>query len=158
MRNLTKIKSTPIDVYSRIKNEKEAVFVRKTGMALPKFELLLGLIVAKIAEEKQENKMKMRGRKTGLTLSNQLLISLYYMRDYTIQLKLGDTFGISESYVCKIYNKMTKYMISVLNLPPKTSLKDMDLKQVIVDVTEQQIERPLTHQEDYYTGKKSFIP
>lgn len=158
MHELIKNNLTVIDVYSRIKDNNEADFTRKTGMSLAKFEELLGLIKAKIALEQSENKMKMRGRKSGLTIENQLLLALYYMRDYTTQLKLGDTFGVSESYCCKIYNKMAVYMISVLKLPTKTSLKTSDLKQVIIDVTEQQIERPLQNQEDYFGGKKKNIP
>lgn len=155
---MIKIKSTPIDVYSRIKTDKTSVFVRKTGMTLDKFEELLCLIRKEIALEQAENKMRMRGRKSDVTFENQLLICLYYIRDYTTLLKLGDTFGVSESYVCKIHSKMSKYILRVLKLPSKSTLKTLDLTQVIVDVTEQAIERPVESQKESYSGKKKDIP
>lgn len=154
MSKLIKKKRTPIDVFGQIKDNSEAEFVRKVGMTLAKFEVLLDLVKAKIAEEIAENLMKQRGLKSSISIENQLLLALYYIRDYPTQLKLGDTFGVCESYTCKIYNKMAKYMISVLKLPAKTSLKKEGLKQVIVDVSEQPIERPVVDQKDFFTGKK----
>lgn len=145
---------TYIDIFAKIFSRKEAEFIRKTGMNQDKFTLLLSLIKAKIATEKEENEMKKRGLKSSISLENQLLIALYYLRDYMTHLKLGEHFGISESYSCKIFIKMKKYMLQVLKLPKKTDLKKMDLRQVIVDVSEQEIERPLKNQKDFYSGKQ----
>ena len=145
---------TYIDIFAKIFSRKEAEFIRKTGMNQEKFTLLLGLIKSKIAEEKAENEMLKRGLKSSISLENQLLIALYYLRDYMTHLKLGEHFGISESYSCKIFTKMKKYMLKVLSLPKKTDLKSMDLSQVIVDVSEQEIERPLKNQKDFYSGKQ----
>lgn len=145
-----------IDVYKRIRNRKESEFVRKTGMSKECFHLLLSKIKRRISAIHSENKMMLRGIKPSLSVENQLLLCLYYLRDYTTHLKLGEHFGVGESYSCKIYKRMQAHILSVLELPAKSDLKNMDLKQVIVDVTEQRIERPKEEQEEYYSGKQKF--
>lgn len=147
-------KYTLVDIYCKIFSRKESEFIRKTGMNQEKFGVLLGLIKAKIAEEQEENKMKKRGQKSSVSIENKLLIALYYMRAYTTHLLLGEHFGVCESYSSKIFTRMKKYILKVLNLPKKTDLATMDLTQVIVDVSEQEIERPQHKQKQYYSGKQ----
>lgn len=151
---IIKHKNTPIDIFGKIFRRKEGEFIRKTGMNQEKFGILLGRIRAKIAAEEDENKMKQRGLKGLVTLENQLLIALYYLRSYGTHLLTGEHFGVCESYSSKIYTKMKKYMLQVLELPKKTDLPNMDLSKVIIDVTEQEIERPIHKQKKYYSGKK----
>ncbi len=49
-------------------------------------------------------------RETGLSKEeDRLLLTLYYLRHYPTFANLGDIFGISESYCCKIYNDFMGY-------------------------------------------------
>jgi hypothetical protein len=49
---------------------------------------------------------------------------------------------------------MATYILKVLKLPPKTKIKDLNITQLAVDVTEQPIERPILNQKKYFSGKK----
>lgn len=155
--NIEKTKFFHIDVYSRIKDKSEDEFIRLVGLNQERFAFLLLLIDAKIKEEQTENKMKLRGLKSYVSLENQLLIFFFYIRDYPTFIKLGLSFGLSESYVFKLYEKMATYILKVLKLPPKTKIKDLDIAQLAVDVTEQPIERPILNQKKYFSGKKKDI-
>lgn len=155
--NIEKTKLFHIDVYSRIKDKSEDDFIRLVGVNQDRFAFLLLLIDAKIKEEQTENKMKLRGLKSYVSLENQLLIFFFYIRDYPTFIKLGFSFGLSESYVFKLYEKMATYILKVLKLPPKTKIKDLDIAQLAVDVTEQPIERPILNQKKYFSGKKKDI-
>jgi hypothetical protein len=152
--NIEKTKFFHIDVYNRIKDKSEDEFIRLVGVNQERFEFLLLLINAKIKEEQSENKMKLRGLKSYVSLENQLLIFFFYIRDYPTFIKLGLSFGLSESYVFKLYEKMATYILKVLKLPPKTKIKDLNITQLAVDVTEQPIERPILNQKKYFSGKK----
>jgi hypothetical protein len=152
--NIEKTKFFHIDVYNRIKDKSEDEFIRLVGVNQERFEFLLLLINAKIKEEQTENKMKLRGLKSYVSLENQLLIFFFYIRDYPTFIKLGLSFGLSESYVFKLYEKMATYILKVLKLPPKTKIKDLNITQLAVDVTEQPIERPILNQKKYFSGKK----
>jgi hypothetical protein len=72
-------------------------------------------------------------------------------------LDLGDDFGISEGYANKIYHKISKLLVSILQLPSKEELTYKGLKAVVVDASEQPIERPKRKQKEYYSGKKNDI-
>ena len=49
---------------------------------------------------------------------------------------------------------MLDILVNVLPMKNKKALLRSDLDSVVIDVTEQPIERPQAHQRDYYSGKK----
>ena len=98
-----------------------------------------------------------RGRKADICLEDQLLLFLIYLRSYPTFLILGEDFKISESYANKIFHKISKRMIAILKLPSNNELSLEGLKAVVVDASEQPIERPVKNQKDYYSGKKNDI-
>ena len=63
-------------------------------------------------------------------------------------------FGISESYACKLYHRHVNILVKVLRLPGKNALLDEDMSAIVVDVSEQPIERPTKRQRRYYSGTK----
>ena len=63
-------------------------------------------------------------------------------------------FSISESYANKIYHRMLDILVRVLPMNSKKELLRSDLDSVVIDVTEQPIERPKQQQRQYYSGKK----
>lgn len=100
-----------------------------------------------------------QGRKSSLNLPNQLLICILYLRNYDTFINLGMQFGISESYAQKRFNFTKMILLRCLELPDELSLKDtLQTNLVAVDVSEQPIERPVKHQEKYYSGKKNTTP
>ena len=98
--------------------------------------------------------MKKRGLKSTISLADQLLLTLTYLRHYPTFAKLGKEFSISESYANKIYHRMLDILVRVLPMNSKKELLRSDLDSVVIDVTEQPIERPKHQQHHYYSGKK----
>jgi IS5 family transposase len=78
----------------------------------------------------------------------------FYLRHYPTFSELGRQFGITESYANKIYHLVSDILVKLKKVPNRKVLFEGDLEEILVDVTEQQIERPLKKQKDYYSGKK----
>jgi hypothetical protein len=130
------------------------VFQRMFGIRSEIFDHLCQKIKNYIDEEHNRVPMKKRGRKSLLTVETMLLLTLSYLRNYRTFLILGNQFGISESYACKIFHRISDILIRVLKFTNRKELMNADLEKVIIDVTEQPVERPVKNQKDYYSGKK----
>jgi hypothetical protein len=143
--------------FETIKNQKPDFFLREVGVSLDKFILLLKKITDHIKEQYKKYPLKKRGRKSSLCLEDMLLLTLYYLRHYMTFAQLGKNFGISESYACKIYHRMTSILINVLDMKSRNELMNSNLEVILIDVTEQPIERPKRGQKAYYSGKKNDI-
>lgn len=98
--------------------------------------------------------MKRRGKKTSVSLEDQVLITILYLRDYDTFFNIGFSFNICESYANKIYHKISSILILFLHPPSSKQLELEDLGTLAIDVAEQPVERPLKHQKQYYSGKK----
>lgn len=145
-----------IDVFASYKTSKPEQFTRLVGMSIGTFQVVLEKFKKGITDYKSEHWTRTKGRKSEMTLENQLLICLLYLRNYDTFLKLGTTFGISESYAQKRFEFSKMILLRCLDLPDEESLKNAAKTGTIaVDVTEQSIERPLKDQQEYYSGKKN---
>ncbi len=130
-------------------------FVRNVGLSLEQFLYVLELILAYQKERREWQPIKKRGRKSeSLSVEDKLLLTCYYLRQYHTFQQLGLMFGISESYACKIYHEQLDIMVKVLRLPGRKALLNKGLTAILIDVTEQPIERPVKKQRQYYSGKK----
>ncbi|MDR0794456.1 MAG: transposase family protein [Tannerella sp.] len=147
-----------MDVFSTCKSQPPAVFLRLTGMNPGTFQIILLKFKKEIEIYVSEHRARNKGRKCSLSPENQLLLCILYLRDYTTFVKLGLQFGISESYAQKRYVFTKKMLLRCLELPDEQSLKtSLETNLIAVDVTEHAIERPISNQRDYYSGKKNFI-
>ncbi len=144
--------------FDLIKNQKPASFLREVGIRLETFMLLVNKITQHIEKKHEKNPLKKRGKKSSICLEDMLLLTLYYLRHYMTFVQLGKDFGISESYTCKIFHRMTTILVNVLDMKSRNELMNSDLEAIIIDVTEQPIERPKKGQKAYYSGKKNNIP
>ena len=112
-----------------------AQFLRVTGLRKSQFDSLLVLLTdyVKLA-------WSSRGRQDSkFSLSDKLLITLRYLRDYPTFLVLGNEFDISESYAHKIFTKVSCALVRILKLP---DVQGLTLDTIIIDVTEQRTEKP----------------
>ena len=86
------------------------------------------------------------GRPPKLSRADQLLLTLMYWREYRTQFHIGQAHGISESAVCRTIQQVEKTLIESgqFTLPGKKKLQTSDtlIEVVIIDATEQPIERP----------------
>ena len=145
-----------MDVFSTYKSQNPAVFLRLTGMNPGTFQIILEKFKKEIEIYVSEHRSRNKGKKCSLSPENQLLLCILYLRDYVTFVKLGLQFGISESYAQKRYTFTKKMLLRCLDIPDEQSLKQsLETNLIAVDVTEQEIERPVKNQQDYYSGKKN---
>jgi|TARA_B110000914_G_C15423188_1_gene427597 hypothetical protein len=131
-------------------------YLRQVGISEKQFTLLLKRLEQEIEEDLQKNKMKKRGVPSKvMTTELKLLLTLTYLRHYPTFINLGTTFGISESYANKIFHKTINYMIKFIHPKKTNELSLDDVSTVVIDVAEQEIERPAKKQKSYYSGKKN---
>jgi hypothetical protein len=143
-----------MSVFEKYKLKRPAEFTRLVGVNYGTFQIILKKLENEITRYKNQKPMRQRGLKGSLTIADQLLLTLIYLRQYHTFLQLGEMFSISESYAHKRYTFISKRLMKALDLPDDKSLTAENLK-LVADVTEQEIERPVTQQKSYYSGKKS---
>lgn len=135
-----------------------ASFKRATGIHRPIFEELVQIIT----EYKQAHRLDpKKGRKATLSIENQLLMVLMYLREYRTQYHIGITYGLSESSVCETIKEIENIIIqdNRYHLPGKKELvkSDNSIEIVLVDVSESPIERPKKNKSGITQGKRNAI-
>ncbi len=143
-----------MNLFEKYKMKKPAEFTRLVGVNYGTFEILLEKLESEVIRYKQAKPMRQRGLKSSLTIADGLLLTLIYLRQYHTFLQLGEMFSISESYAHKRYTFISKKLLKALDLPDDKALTTDSLK-IVIDVTEQELERPVKKQKSYYSGKKS---
>ncbi len=130
-------------------------FLRQVGIPRSNFATILEKVKAYLEAECVRNRMKRRGLKiSGLPVEDRLLLTFYYLRHHPTFLNLADVFGISESYANKRYHEYLDILVKVLRLPGHKALLHDDWIAVVIDVSEQPVERPVNKQRQWYSGKK----
>jgi len=123
--------------YETSKNLTDADFKRSTGVHRETFEKMLTVLGAA---------QRIFGRPPTLTLADQLLLTLMYWREYRTEFQIGLTYGVSEATVCRTIQKVENRLLrsGQFRLPGKKVLhaSDTHIEVVLLDVTEQPIERP----------------
>ena len=122
-------------------NLKPDQFQRRFGV---KIETLKAMVSA-LENFQLENQKEKRGRRTILTLEEQVLVALEYWREYRTYFHIGTTWGVSESTICQIVTDIESTLMKTGKfriLGKKALLKDSDYPEfVVMDVTETTIER-----------------
>jgi hypothetical protein len=123
--------------YKEIKDRTNKDFKRLTGVEHQTFKKMVAEL---------ESEMPNFGRPPKLSRADQLLMTLMYWREYRTQFHIAQAYGVSESAVCRTIRKIEAALINSgqFQLPGKKALhpSDMVIEIVIVDATEQPIERP----------------
>ena len=123
--------------YKTVQALKDEDFKRSTGVQHTTFEKMLEVV---------ETGLREFGRPTKLSRADQLLLTLMYWREYRTEFHIGLTYGVSESTVCRTIQKIENVLIQSkqFHLPGKKALQPSDtiIEIVLVDATEQPIERP----------------
>ena len=123
--------------YETVKTLNDQDFKRSTGVRRQVFEAMLKVVTAELRDF---------GRPPKLNRAGQLLMTLMYWREYRTEFHIGLTYGVSESTVCRTIPKVEEALLKSeqFHLPGKKKLRSSDtpIEIVLVDVTEQPIERP----------------
>ena len=124
--------------YEDVKNLKPGDFKRLCGVTRETFAAMCQVVV----EYKQLNK---RGRKSNLSIENQVLLTVSFWREYRTLFHLGRDWQLHESNVSRLVRCIEDILIGSgkFSLPGKKRLLISEtVKYTIVDVTESLIERP----------------
>jgi hypothetical protein len=139
--------------YETVQTLKDEDFKRSTGVQRSTFEKMLEVV---------ETGLRDFGRPPKLRRADQLLLTLMYWREYRTEFHIGLTYGVSEATVCRTIKKVEDVLIQSkqFHLPGKKALQPSDtlIEIVLVDVTEQPIERPKKGSAGTTAAKRSVIP
>ena len=102
------------------------------------------------------------GRTPKLSREDQLLMTLMYWREYRTEFHIGLTYGVSELTVCRTIQKVENVLMKSgeFRLPGRKALEPSDtlIEVVLIDATEQPIERPKKSNDGITAVKRSDIP
>ena len=127
--------------YEQVKNLSDEQFRRLTGVKRSTFDKMI-----KILEEADKKKKIKGGRRNKLSIENQLLMALEYIREYRTYFHVSQSYGISESSCYKGIKWVEDTLIKHPDfaMPGRKALlkSDMEYEVVLIDATETAIERP----------------
>jgi hypothetical protein len=139
--------------YETVQKLNNEDFKRCTGVQRETFEEMLAVV---------EAGLRNFGRPTMLSRADQLLMTLMYWREYRTEFHIGLTYGVSESTVCRTIQKVENALIQSkqFHLPGKKALRPSDtiFEIVLVDATEQPVERPKKDKNGITAAKRSDTP
>jgi len=121
--------------FNKIKNKRPDRFIRQVGISLVDFENLLQTVENEIRSNMEKNPLRRRGKKSELALTDRLLLTLLYLRQYPTFDRLGEQFHISESYACKIYHQICDILVKVLKLKNRKALLEQPVKVLLIIIS-----------------------
>ncbi len=139
--------------YETIQNLKGTDFKRLTGVQRATFEEMLKVI---------KKGLGTFGRRPKLSRADQLLMTLMYWREYRTEFHIAQSYGVSEATVCRTIHKVEDVLVSSkkFRLPGKKALQPSDtvFEVILVDASEQPIERPKKARNSTTVAKRSDTP
>lgn len=127
--------------YDQIEEFSDEQFRRLTGVKRSTFKKMI-----EILREADQKKKLRGGRKSRLSIEDQLLMALEYIREYRTYFHIATSYGVSESVAYKIVRWVEDTLIKdpVFALPGRKALlkSDMQYEVLLIDVSETPIERP----------------
>jgi hypothetical protein len=139
--------------YETIKHLKDTDFKRLTGVQRETFEKMLVVV---------EKGLRNFGRPTKMSRADQLLMTLMYWREYRTEFHIAQSYDVSEATVCRTIRKVENALVrsGKFRLPGKKALQASDtvFEVVLVDVSEQPVERPKKAKSGITVAKRSVIP
>jgi transcriptional antiterminator len=131
---------------------KEADFKQIIGVKRETFTLM-----AEALKAEYQRKHEKGGRKPKLTLEEQLIMTLKYLRQYVTQKELAYEFEVGEATVHDTIEWVENTLVKdeKFKLPgKKVLLEDDSIEVILVDVTECPIERPKKNSGNGIPGKR----
>ena len=142
--------------YEQLKQLQPSAFKRRSGVHPDTFSQMVEILRPHL------DRRGKRGGQAKLSVADQLLVVLEYWREYRTYFHIGSSWGLSESAVCRLVQKVERLLLDSgkFRLPGKKQLyqnaNDWDV--VTVDVTERPIERPKKNSVLITVASKKSIP
>ncbi len=140
--------------YNRVKNLPQEKFRRLTGVKSATFKKMVEVL------EEAKAKTSPRGRKHTLSIQDQLLLTLEYLREYRTYFHMGESYGISESAAYKTIKWVESILIKhkTFALPGRKELLKYKADEIVLfDVTETPIQRPKKNKNNFTQARKKDI-
>lgn len=137
--------------YSSLR-KKSRVFRQLTGLSLETFEGLM-----KKNSDMLKRAFPRLGRKPKvLTVEDKVILLLVYYRCYVTHEFLGYFVQLHDSNVSRLFKRLEPIIAQQVSIKKDRSLTESQVKYLLIDATEQPIQRPKYRQarKDYYSGKK----
>jgi hypothetical protein len=135
MENETRIKNTPMGKYKEIFGVEKYIFER-----------MLKILNAAYAFNNKEKDVSKGGSKPKLSVLDCLVITLMYWREYRTFRHIAYDYDVGKSTVGRaiLWVENTLIASGIFNLKSQRELREnlSKIKIVVIDVTEQEIERP----------------
>ena len=139
--------------YEKVKALKDEEFKRSTGVSRAMFEKMLAVL---------QKEWRRFGRPSKLGRADQLLMTLMYWREYRTEFHIGLTYEVSEATVCRTIQRVENVLMKSgeFRLPGRKALQPNDtlIEVVLIDATEQPIERPKKSNAGTTAAKRSVTP
>ena len=130
-----------MDNQKRIAELKEEKYQVLFGVRKPTFDAMLGIL-----ENAYKEMRKRGGYARKLSVLDMLVITLGYYRDYRTMENIAFDYGVHKQRICEAIAWVEQVLIKdgMFSLPSKRELikDDTEITVAIVDVTEQETERP----------------
>jgi len=151
-----------------------SVFRHLSGLTVPAFDTLAAEVVPAVEAAHRESLDRPdrqraigAGGEFGLSTTDQVLLTVVWLRQYPTQEVLGLLFGVSDSTALRAVRRclpvLEKAGKDTMRMPDPGSgrrknlpalLKDTPGLAVVIDTFEQRTHRPRRRQRAYYSGKK----
>jgi predicted DNA-binding protein YlxM (UPF0122 family) len=145
-----------IDNKRRIEKLKEEEYQEIFGLKKPVFEKALEILEKEYAELHKQG-----GRPPRLSVLDKLVVMLGYYHDYRTMVNIAFDYDVSKSRISDAVKWVEHTLIKdgSFALPSKRKLleDDGEIFAVIVDVTEQETERPKKNRRNHTPGSKNAI-
>ncbi len=127
--------------YDQIKDLEDEKFRRLTGVKRTTFEKMVSILTDADLKKKAKG-----GRRNKLTIEDQLLMALEYIREYRTYFHIAKSYGVSESSSYKTIKWIEDTLIKdpLFSLPGRKALlkSDMEYELILVDASESPCKRP----------------
>jgi hypothetical protein len=144
--------------YENVKDLKASEFRRLTGVKHETFVMMLGVLEEAEAARKAAQRYR-GGKKPKLTLADQLLMTLEYLREYRTQFHISKSYGLEETRCGRIIRHVENTLMKSrkFTLPGRKALLESNIEYqvVVVDATETPIERPQKNSASSTRGKRN---
>ena len=139
--------------YEKTKKLNDVDFKQIIGVKRETFSAMVEVLSAAYIKKHAKG-----GRKPKLTIEEQLILTLKYLRQYVTQKELAYEFEVGEATVHDIIEWVENTLVKdeKLKLPGKKALlEENEIEVVLVDVTESPVERPKKNSGNGILGKRS---
>jgi hypothetical protein len=148
---------TQTSKYDKIKNLPPHQFRRLTGVKPTIFARMLAVL-----RRAEKQRRKRGGTPAKLSIEDQLLLALEYLREYRTYFHIGQSYGVSESTAQRISRWVEDTLITdkQFALPGKKALlkSDMVIEVALIDASESPVERPKKDRDGTTPARRNGTP